>query len=188
MKITTERLALIAATIELLSTEMEDLPAFRQKLGAEIPAIWSPELYDRPAQEWMLNYLKEGTDAAGWGLWYLVLRGTKENPGTLIGTCGCKGKPSSDGTVEIGYSVLPEYQRKGYATEAARALVDRAFEHSDVTRVIAETFPELAASIRVLEKNGFVLTGNGSEPGVIRFELSRTAYLNGMKKRMKENG
>ncbi len=179
MQITTQRLALIAATAELLSAEMEDLAAFRQKLRVEVPASWPPDFYDRPAQEWMLNYLKENTDAAGWGLWYLVLRGTNEFPETLIGTCGYKGIPSADGTVEIGYSVLPEYQRKGYATEAAKALVGRAFEHSELSRVIAETYPELTASIRVLEKNGFVLTGNGSEPGVIRFELSRNAY--GMK-------
>ena len=179
MKITTERLVLIPGTVELLSAELEGLVAFRQKLGVIVPETWPPDLYDRPAQEFTLNYLKENENGVGWMLWYLVLNNANENSGTLIGTCGYKGKPSPDGTVEIGYSVLPEYQQKGYATEAARALVDRAFLHPDVTRVIAETFPELTASIRVLEKNGFVLTGNGSEPGVIRFELTRTAHAKG---------
>lgn len=173
MKIRTERLELIPGTVELLSAELEGLDAFRQKLGIEVPPTWPPGLYDRPAQEWMLNYLKETPDGVGWGLWYMVLRGLNDNPETLIGTCGYKGSPSSDGTVEIGYSVLPEYQRKGYASEAAGELVNRAFEYPEVKRVIAETFPDLTASIRVLEKTGFSLIGSGSEPGVIRFEITK---------------
>ncbi len=182
MKITTKRLTLIAATVELLSAELEGLGPFRQKLGVQVPKTWPPDLYDRPAQEFTLNYLNENEDGVGWMLWYLVLKSVNENSTTLIGTCGYKGKPSADGTVEIGYSVLPEHQRKGYASEAVQALLHRAFSHREVTRVIAETYPELVPSIRVLEKNGFVLIGNGSEPGVIRFELTRTAYAKGPQK------
>jgi len=185
LKIKTERLKLIPGTIELLSAELEDLATFRQKMELEVPETWPPDLYDRPAQEFMVNYLKENTDAAGWGSWYLVLNNGDGYPETLIGICGFKGKPSPDGAVEIGYSVLTEYQRKGYATEAAKALVDRAFSYSKVSRVIAETYPELMSSIRVLAKNGFVLTGTGSEPGVIRYELSRSAYLKTAEERKK---
>lgn len=177
MKFRTERLELIPGTVELLSAELEGLGAFRQKLGVTVPQTWPPDLYDRPAIEFMVKYLKENPDAPGWGPWYLVLRNKEGNPDTLIGTCGYKGKPLPDGTVEIGYSVLAEYQGKGFASEAAKALVDRAFSHPEVTRVIAETYPELPPSIRVLEKNGFTLIGDGSEPGVIRFELSRAAHL-----------
>ncbi len=87
-----------------------------------------------------------------------------------------KGKPTFDGTVEIGYSVLTEAQGLGYATEAVQGLVSWAFEHPEVLRVIAETLPELTPSIRVLEKSGFVSVAEGSEEGLIRFELSRSAY------------
>lgn len=175
MKIRTARLKLILGTVELLSAELEGTGAFRQKLGVAVPQTWPPDLYDRPAQEFMVNYLKENKDAAGWGTWYLVLRNA--NPETLIGICGYKGKPATDGTVEIGYSVLAEYQGKGFATEAVGALVDRAFSYPEVTRVIAETYPELFPSIRVLEKNGFVLIGDGSEPDGIRYELSRVTHV-----------
>lgn len=173
-RLKTKRLELIPGTVELLSTELEGLASFRQKLGVEVPATWPPDLYDRPALEWMLNYLKENQDGVGWGLWYMVLRARLE---TLIGTCGYKGKPSADGMVEIGYSVLPEYQNKGYATEAVKALIDRAFSYPEISCVIAETYPDLTASKRVLEKNGFRLTGPGSKPGVIRFELKRENHL-----------
>jgi len=45
-----------------------------------------------------------------------------------------------------------------------------------VQRVIAETLPELTPSIGVLRKCGFRPVGEGSEPGVIRFELTRADY------------
>ena len=88
-----------------------------------------------------------------------------------IGNGGFKGQASADGTVEIGYSILPEYQNKGYGTEAVKALVNWAFQHPEVKRAIAETLPELKASQRLLEKCNFVYIGEGSKPGIIRFEL-----------------
>jgi len=45
----------------------------------------------------------------------------------VVGTAGFKGPPGADGVVEIAYGVVPEHQGKGFATEAARALVAYAF-------------------------------------------------------------
>jgi RimJ/RimL family protein N-acetyltransferase len=66
-----------------------------------------------------------------------------------------------------------ENQRQGFASEAVDALVEWAFSHAFVTRVIAHTLPVLAPSIRVLEKNGFVFLGDGEEEGTIVFERRR---------------
>jgi RimJ/RimL family protein N-acetyltransferase len=52
----------------------------------------------------------------------------------------------------------------------------RAFALPAVRRVIAETLPELAPSIGVMRKCGFRLIGEGSRPGVIRFELLREEH------------
>ena len=92
----------------------------------------------------------------------------------MIGSAGYKGPPTQDGTVEIGYDIVSDHRRRGYASESVRALVSRAFEQPRVRRVIAETLPELIGSIGVLRKCGFEPVGEGSEPGVIRFELTRT--------------
>jgi RimJ/RimL family protein N-acetyltransferase len=75
--------------------------------------------------------------------------------------------------VEVGYGIVRDYQRRGYATEAVRELVATAFELPEVTCVTAETLPELTPSIGVLHKCGFRLIGEGSAAGVIRFELRR---------------
>ncbi|MER3514457.1 MAG: hypothetical protein C4310_08775 [Chloroflexota bacterium] len=56
----------------------------------------------------------------------------------LVGSGGFKGPPHA-GAVEIGYSVLPQYQGKGYATEMVAGLVRRALKHAEVDRIVAET-------------------------------------------------
>jgi RimJ/RimL family protein N-acetyltransferase len=72
----------------------------------------------------------------------------------LIGDMGFKGGPDERGMVEIGYSIIPEYQGRGYATEMARALIAWAFSQPDITVVTAECFDDNIGSIRVLEKVG----------------------------------
>lgn len=86
----------------------------------------------------------------------------------LIGVDGFKGAPNENGDVEIGYSILEEYQRQGFGSEAVAALTDWASAQG-VQNVIAETLPELISSIRVHEKNGFALVDEGAEEGVIRY-------------------
>lgn len=82
----------------------------------------------------------------------------------VVGSCGFKGPPTPDGVVEIAYGVAPEYQGRGYATEAAQALVSYAFSHSTVRVVRAHTLPEANASTRVLVKCGFQCVGEVVDP------------------------
>src|SRR6267142_3608590 len=169
----TRRLTLVAATLPMLRSELTHPDEFARLLGAGVAAPWPPPLNDEKSNRWMIRYLEENPDAGGWGLWYYVLREGPNGGPLAIGNGGYKGKPSVDGTVEIGYSIVEAYQRKGLGTEGARALIDHAFRGPAVRRVIAETCPDLTPSIRVLERNGFVRIDGGSEPGVIRFELRR---------------
>ena len=72
----------------------------------------------------------------------------------VVGSAGYKGPPGADGTVEIAYGVDADHQGRGYATEAAEALVSYAFARG-VRVARAHTLPESNASTRVLEKCGF---------------------------------
>ena len=73
--------------------------------------------------------------------------------GALLGDCGYH--VISDSEAEIGYTLAPRYQRKGYATEVVETLLTYLFENAQFKMVTASTDPENDASIRVLEKNGF---------------------------------
>ena len=171
--IRTARLQLVPASLDLLDGELAGHAEFGRRLGAAVPADWPPELYDRQATEYTIKTLRDNPGSAGWWLYYIVLPGA--NGGMAIGTCGYKGPPA-DGCVEIGYGVLTAYRRRGIATEASLGLIDRAFADPGVRLVVAETLPELTASIGVMTKCGFEYCGDGSEPGVIRYELARARY------------
>ena len=76
-----------------------------------------------------------------------------------------------EGTAEIGYSVLPQFQGRGYATEIVVGLVRWALGQPGVARVVAETEWANPASVRVLTKAGFAPAGLATEPGGARFDL-----------------
>jgi RimJ/RimL family protein N-acetyltransferase len=118
----------------------------------------------------MVSLQNAKTSDAGWNLWFCIRRKAPE----LVGVAGFKGSPK-DGFVEIGYSMLEAHQRNGYCTEAVRVLVCWALQNRAVRVVVAHTLPELTPSIRVLEKCGFLLVGDGPiEDGMrtIRYEVT----------------
>jgi ribosomal-protein-alanine N-acetyltransferase len=172
LRIPTDRLQLVETTLEFLQADLAGPEALGRALGAHVPKSWPPNFYDDDAIRYTIARLEENPDAAGWWGFYALLTATAERPTTLIGAAGYKGPPAQ-GAVEIGYGIVEEYQRQRFATEAAQALIDRAFSASEVDAVLAETMPELVGSIGVLGKCGFTFIGEGSEPGVIRYELRR---------------
>jgi RimJ/RimL family protein N-acetyltransferase len=87
----------------------------------------------------------------------------------LVGLIGSHDRGT--GAVEIGYWIGTAFQRQGYASEAARGLVERLAAASPKPRIVAECRPENRASWRVLERLGFRPTGApGARAG--RLELA----------------
>jgi RimJ/RimL family protein N-acetyltransferase len=108
-----------------------------------------------------------------WSLRAIVLREERR----MIGFVNFHGPPgvndvAAPDAVELGWSVFPHDQRKGYATETALALMDWATQIHGITRFISATTPDNAASLRVHEKLGFRRTGEIVD-GEIIFELRR---------------
>jgi RimJ/RimL family protein N-acetyltransferase len=89
--------------------------------------------------------------------------------------------------VELGYRLRPALWGRGYATEAARAIVRRGFEHIGVERVVATTMTVNTASRHVMEKVGmrFVRTFfedwpepiPGAEHGDVEYALTRQDWI-----------
>ena len=75
----------------------------------------------------------------------------------LIGGCNLKQKHADIREAFLGYAIGPEFQRRGYATEAAAALVDFGFNQLRLVRIVAECNAENLASRRVMEKLGMRL-------------------------------
>jgi RimJ/RimL family protein N-acetyltransferase/ketosteroid isomerase-like protein len=97
--------------------------------------------------------------------------------GAVVGACGYKGPPDADGVAEIAYGVDPDHRGRGYAKEAAAALIDFALG-AGVRIVRAHTRPENSASGRVLDACGLMRVGEVIDPedGLVwRWELGRCA-------------
>ena len=127
----------------------------------------SPERYERASGLRAANGLRDFLLAASpayfdalrkasapdpWKFGYAII---ETGTGLVVGMCGFVAPPGADGTVEIAYGIAPAYQGKGYATEAAHALVEIARANPAVRVIRAHTLAERNASTRVLEKCGF---------------------------------
>ncbi len=110
--------------------------------------------------EW-LAALRRVTEPDPWHHGFFVVH---RESGMAIGSAGFTGPPDSSGTVEIAYAVVPSFEGRGYATEAAVALVQFARSSGRVRHLRAHTLPVANASTRILTKIGFHHTGTVDDP------------------------
>lgn len=174
LRLFTNRLEITAATLDHVCAELEAPERLASLLNARVEPGWPPGEYDRDAQEFFRDRLKEGgTPVVGWYGWYAVWRGSRHQPSVLMGAGGYIGPPDEEGAVEIGFSIMPAWRGSGYATELAGKLVENAFADIRVHKVIAHAAPVNPASCKVLEKCGFSCLGKNEESGHNRFEILR---------------
>jgi RimJ/RimL family protein N-acetyltransferase len=144
-------------------------------LGAALPEDWPGDRVGTLRRR--LNDLAIDPDAQPWLLRAIVLR---EPERRLIGHIGFHGPPDVQRRVEVGYSVRPEYQRRGYAQEAVEALFDWAASEHGIVRFVASVGPWNEPSLGLVRKLGFVQTGSqwDDEDGEeLVFELTRPSPL-----------
>lgn len=178
LSIDTPRLRLVAEDLALAQAAVQGRDAFAARLQATVPAEWPPELMAGALGYWIPR-LEENPRLLGWTVWHIIRKEDRQ----LVGSAGFKGLPDA-GRVDIGYEIMEPFRCRGYATEAAKGLIRWAFAFARVDRVVGETFPELIASIRVMERLGFtrvggVQPGHDGEEGVLQFLLSRQAFTAG---------
>ena len=80
----------------------------------------------------------------------------------LIGFCGFK---KISGEVDFGWRYAKSHWRKGYGTEAARAVMKYGIENLELSEVVAVSFPENAGSIRIMQILGMEQDGFGEWAG-----------------------
>lgn len=130
---------------------------FRMRSDEEIMRfIGATHASPEASADWM-RLISRPLDSEGIGYRAVVERGS----GSVVGWCGL-WRLSETGETEVGYAIARPSWGKGYATEAAAAVVDSAFQDLGLEKVVAVAYPENSASIRVMEKLGMTFVRIGS--------------------------
>jgi RimJ/RimL family protein N-acetyltransferase len=158
--IVSNRLVLIPLTVEFYETSLAgDREGASRLIGLEVPEDW---MLSRRLMEIRLTQLQREPDLLPWLLRAIRLR---DHP-QMIGHIGFHSRPGAEylselapGGVELGYTVYPQYQRQGYASEAAAALMDWAWQAHAVPRFVVSISPENTPSLHIAERFGFQKVG-----------------------------
>ncbi|MBZ9700277.1 MULTISPECIES: GNAT family N-acetyltransferase [unclassified Mesorhizobium] len=98
---------------------------------------------------------------------------------TLAGTetfVGCAGLNTTDRGLELGYWIGEPYWKRGFATEASHALVDLAFQRTNIQVLHASTRVINPASRRVIHKCGFQYAGQGMLNSIVAGQVPVERY------------
>lgn len=146
--------------MEILSTERLIISKFTLSEASFIRELmndkdWIKNIGDRgvrtleDAENYIKNKFFASYDKYGFGFYVIILKTTQER----IGTVGLIDREGIEG-VEIGYGMLPAFRGKGYAFEAAEAILNHARNTLRIDRIVAIVNPNNQDSIHLLEKLG----------------------------------
>ena len=146
----------------LRETTVEDVDAFYEIYKDPSMTLYMEDLYADPDEErqYIRDYIKNQYGFYDYGVWTVIDKQTD----TIIGRAGLSVRPGED-YPELGFLITVSRQGKGYATEVCKAIIEYAYEQLEAKGVVAYVIPENTASIRVCEKVGMTVCGEGYDKG-----------------------
>ncbi len=147
-KLETQHLLLLPFSLNLKKMVLHNKSELAKSIGVRVPDDW-PGVDFAEALPFFIEQMEQ--DASG-SVWDGIIIHRADQ--VVIGDIGFKGGPDEARAVEIGYSIVPAYRNRGYATEMAHALITWAFQQHDIHAVVAECLHDNIGSIKVLEKLG----------------------------------
>lgn len=151
----TERLALdeLEAADAAFILELVDGRGFRENIGDR-------GVRDLEGARGYIEGVTAGYAANGFGLWRAALKSSREP----VGICGLVRRDGLEHP-DVGYAILERFWGRGFATEAAMAIVEHGHRALGLPTLSAITAPTNEASIAVLSKIGFRFMGPVRLPG-----------------------
>lgn len=143
----------------------DDLDAMAEMLGDPAVMAYYPAPKTRAESADWIARMRRSYDAHGHALWII-----ETHDGEFVGDCGLTWQSANDVPVlEVGYHVRREMQRRGYATEAARACVDLVSHEFAPTLLTAIIHPDNDASRGVAENLGMThIDDDRAHPWIVR--------------------
>jgi len=102
----------------------------------------------------------------------------RKSDNSKIGTCGLYDREGLEG-VDLGFAFLPEFEKNGYAFEAANMIVNVAFEKLNIKSIKAVTTKNNISSQKLLEnlkftKNGTTILNNDINEMLLYIKTRKT--------------
>jgi [ribosomal protein S5]-alanine N-acetyltransferase len=145
-----ERIELVSLTRDQLAAILGGQTAeVEEALDVTLPPNWLGD--DDLLPQWRLEQIESDPTSQSWLLRALILA----EPRTCVGYFNFHGPPGEDGWVEMGYEILPEHRRRGYASEAALRMMRWAHDEHGVEVFRASIGPDNEPSLKMIEKLGF---------------------------------
>ena len=118
----------------------------------------------------IINNLSQVESPTGFESWMIIRNDTFE----IIGDAGFKGFNYIDKNADIGYGIIKEERRKGYAEEAVKELIKWAFSKEIVKEITAGCLLDNVSSINLLKKLNFIETTKDKE--MVYWSLKNKLY------------
>jgi ribosomal-protein-alanine N-acetyltransferase len=163
-RIETERLVIRALTMG----DLDDVAIKWRGDGSSI----SRQEAQRQIERALENYRRNTPER----IVHLVLAITIRESDEFVGWCGFDPKAYDPTAYELFYMIIPEYRRRGLATEAVRAMLRHGFCVIGVEKIVGNVDVDNVASLRVQAKAGIIQRGR-NEDGSFAFSLTRNEYL-----------
>ncbi|GKU24217.1 GNAT family N-acetyltransferase [Clostridium folliculivorans] len=148
----TERLNILPLQSHQLALALEDYAKMQTDLGLTVINT----ILDEEMEYAMKVRLKKVLEDANNYLWLTNWAIIHKEENRIIGFIILKGSPNEFGEVIVGYMIEESHQRKGYATEALKALTQWIFNNPQALSVIADTEKTNTPSNKLLESLGAV--------------------------------
>ena len=153
MQIETERLFLVALTVEQIRLWTQNIPALEEAMRCRYQAEPMEGAFIKVVEKQAEKAAADEKNLLYYTFWFLVRKSDR----MVVGSACFKNKPNENGEVEIGYGLGKDFEHNGYMAEGVKAMCEWALQQSGVSHVMAETDRNNAASENVLKRCGFQL-------------------------------
>lgn len=157
-KLETERLILIPFTTQICKEILNDDFSILSKMGLKKGKSW-PDNDVLETLPKIIHNLSLVESPSGFESWMIIKKGTLE----IIGDLGFKGFNFENENIDLGYGIIKEERKNGYAEEAAKAIINWAFSNEIVKEITARCLPDNLGSIKLLHKLDFIEVKNDHE-------------------------
>ena len=135
-------------SLDVYSFEKENREYFERNLPPRPANYFDPEGFKKITRELLTEQENHDT--------YMHL--IRDSQGMMVGRINLSVLESDRKTAELGYRIGEKYTNLGYASEAVKLVLDKAFHTYGLNRIVTGTATDNLASKRVLLKNGFTFS------------------------------